>query len=169
MRSRNRTGEDPGTRSRPAPDDYRSLGAMRQSQGAPLASDRLLGFVHPGRDSRARSGACSAYESDSAGLLAERHETGDRQAPSRLHGRRRRGTRVHAKAQLRADRRRRLDGLRRDALEIGRIAGRADARTEDALSLPHGFHERVAVPVRLNIGGANVYHVLYRRRTASTH
>ena len=84
--------------------------------------------VHPGRESRARWGACSAYESDSAGLLAERHETGDRQAPSRPHG-----LTVAAgvvpgfmpKAQLRADGRRRLDGLRRGALEIGdlRVGG----------------------------------------------
>jgi hypothetical protein len=84
--------------------------------------------VHPGRESRARWGACSAYESDSAGLLAERHETVDRQAPSRPHG-----LTVAAgvvpgfmpKAQLRADGRRRLDGLRRGALEIGdlRVGG----------------------------------------------
>ena len=35
----------------------------------------------PGRDSRARSGACSVYESDSAGPLADQRESDDRQAP----------------------------------------------------------------------------------------
>jgi hypothetical protein len=44
-------------------------------------SGSLLQFVQLGRDSRARSGACSVYESDGAGPLADRRESGDRQAP----------------------------------------------------------------------------------------
>ena len=44
------------------------------------ATRRVL-VVQPGRDSRARSGACSVYESDSAGALADRRESDDRQAP----------------------------------------------------------------------------------------
>ena len=34
----------------------------------------LSDLVHPGRDSRARSGACSVYQSDSGRPLAGRHE-----------------------------------------------------------------------------------------------
>ena len=104
-------------------DDFQNCGTLTST-----LRPRLPQVVHPGRESRARSGACSAYESDSAGLLAERHETVDRQAPSRPHG-----LTVAAgvvpgfmpKAQLRADGRRRLDGLRRGALEIGdlRVGG----------------------------------------------
>jgi hypothetical protein len=44
-------------------------------------SGSLLRVVQLGRDSRARSGACSVYESDSAGPLADRRESDDRQAP----------------------------------------------------------------------------------------
>jgi hypothetical protein len=51
----------------------------RAGRGRPVPS--LLPFVQPGRDSRARSGACSVYESDSAGPLADRRESDDRQAP----------------------------------------------------------------------------------------
>ena len=42
---------------------------------------QLFRFGQPGRDSSARSGACSVYESDSAGPLANRRESDDRQAP----------------------------------------------------------------------------------------
>ena len=60
---------------------------------------RRVVVVQTGRDSRARSGACSVYESDSAGALADRRESqtiGKRlvavpSAPAR--------TRVHAKPQ----------------------------------------------------------------------
>ena len=46
------------------------------------ARARRLVFVHPGRDRRARVGASSVYESDSAEVLAVRRESGDPQAPS---------------------------------------------------------------------------------------
>ena len=39
-------------------------------------------FVHPGREWRAWAGARSDYESDSGGVLAARHKSGDPQAPS---------------------------------------------------------------------------------------
>ena len=51
-----------------------------QSGSSLVACDRRR-TVQPGRDSRARSSACSAYESDSAGPLADRRESEDRQAP----------------------------------------------------------------------------------------
>ena len=61
---------------------------LRQAPGRYLRSTRVVAgevtlprVVQPGRDSRARSGACSAYESDSAGPLADRRESDDRQAP----------------------------------------------------------------------------------------
>ena len=41
---------------------------------------RLIEVVHRGRESRARSGACSANESNSLGVLAVLRESGDRQA-----------------------------------------------------------------------------------------
>jgi hypothetical protein len=47
------------------------------------ADDDSAGCVHPGRDPRAQAGDCSLYESDSAGVLAARHESGDRQPSSR--------------------------------------------------------------------------------------
>jgi hypothetical protein len=43
-------------------------------------SGSLLRVVQPGRDSSARWGACSVLESDSAGPLADRRESDDRQA-----------------------------------------------------------------------------------------
>ena len=45
------------------------------------APPTVVEIVRPGRDLRARSGACSVYERDSAGPLADRLESDDRQAP----------------------------------------------------------------------------------------
>ena len=54
--------------------------------------------VHRGRDRRARSGARSVYESVSAGVLAARHESDDRQAPSPPRTRRQPRTRVRRRS-----------------------------------------------------------------------
>jgi hypothetical protein len=61
------------------------------------------------------------HMSDSAGALAGRHESGDRQAPLRPDSRRRRRTLVHAKAQLRADRQPRPERRRRGASRDWRL------------------------------------------------
>ena len=50
--------------------------------GADRIDPTLLRFVHRGRDWRAWAGARSDYESDSGGVLAARHKSGDPQAPS---------------------------------------------------------------------------------------
>ena len=104
-------------------DDYIMPGAClpanrlsRSSQlrsAAAAASHRQSGTDGPvlrvdlemisGRDPRAGPGACSVYESESAGVLAAGDESRDRQARSRPRSWRRRRTRVPAKAQLRAD------------------------------------------------------------------
>ena len=103
----------------------RSAGSDEREQawhGPAAAGLRLLGFVQPGRDSRARSGACSVYESDSAGPLADRRESDDRQAPS--------GCTVGAgvyphSCQSRTPRRsgQRLDGRRRAVSRDWRMGG----------------------------------------------
>ena len=60
----------------PAQRDYSRIARIRQSRPA------LSLVVQPGRARSARAGACSVYESDSAGALAARHRVKYRQAPS---------------------------------------------------------------------------------------
>ena len=76
-------------------------------------------LVQPGRNSSARSGACSVNERQ-PGSLAGRHESGDRQAPSRPH---RRSHQSSCQAELRAERSWRPDGRLRVRLEIGEHEG----------------------------------------------
>ncbi|MGA8336881.1 MAG: nuclear transport factor 2 family protein [Solirubrobacteraceae bacterium] len=55
---------------------------VHQSHDRPrVGRPRVVELVQPGRDSRARSAACSVYESDSAGPPADRRELDDRQTP----------------------------------------------------------------------------------------
>ena len=61
------------------------------------------------------------HESGSAGMLASRHESGDRQAALRPHRPHQRHTRVHAKARLRADRHPRLSAGDAEHPEIGEL------------------------------------------------
>ena len=65
------------------------------------------------------------HESGSAGMLAGRHESGDRRAPLRPHRPHHRHTRVHAKAQLRAERQPRPETRQRGESRDWRRAGPA--------------------------------------------
>ena len=57
------------------------LPSPRTQAGVPPPPTRRMLVVQRGSNSRARPGACSVYESDSAGPLDDRHESRDRQAP----------------------------------------------------------------------------------------
>lgn len=81
-----------------------------------------LSVVHRGRDPRARAGTCSVYESDSAAVLADRHESPDRQAASRPQCR----PASHpssSKTQLRGDRHPRLSAEDAERPDIGERQG----------------------------------------------
>jgi hypothetical protein len=81
------------------------------------------------------------FESDSAGLLAERRETSDRQAPSRSHGhgRRRPGTRVHAKHNSDPIRNGGSTGVRRGSLELGDKHAAGEGRADTCLRAGTGI------------------------------
>jgi hypothetical protein len=92
------------------------------------------------------------HESGSAGMLAGRHESGDRQAPLRPHRPHHRHTRVHAKAQLRAERQPRPEtrqrGESRDWREAGlHLAGPPGPALRVASD--SGLSPFTAVPARL--------------------
>jgi hypothetical protein len=89
--------------------DSRTAGAKQVSAGRATTT----GPRPTGKRSGRSSWRLLAHKSDSAGVLAGRRESGDWQAPSRPPSRRRRRTRVHGKAQLRADRQPRPERRRR--------------------------------------------------------
>jgi hypothetical protein len=62
--------------------DGRLLLSLEKEERRGYHRGSLLQIVQPGRARSARAGACSVYESESAGALAARHESRDRQAPS---------------------------------------------------------------------------------------
>jgi hypothetical protein len=95
-------------------------------------------FVHRGRDRRAWAGVRLDYESDSGGVLAARHESGDPQAPSRPRSRRRRRTRVHGRAQLRARRHPRRNAADAERPEIGEKEGVRDVAVWFPFDFPGG-------------------------------
>ena len=88
-----------------------------------------------GKRSERSSWRLLGHESGSAAVLAARHESGDRQAPQRHQPR----TRVHAEAQLRAERRPRPETPRRGASRDWRIGGARRRAGRDSLSLRTGI------------------------------
>jgi hypothetical protein len=118
------------------------------------ANAALSDLVQPGSDPSARAWRLLGHESDSAGALAGRHASGDRQAPSRPHCRRRRRARVRAEARARDDRRRQLLWGERDrpagfALTSGCVAEHSSAgyRAGDRL-VAIGLVSRASIPRR---------------------
>ena len=80
--------------------------------------------IRPEGEPRAKPGGrLLGLKSDSAGAVAGRQRSRDRQAPSRPHCSRWRRTRVHAKAQPRGDRHPRLESRRPGASRVWRAAG----------------------------------------------
>ena len=117
----------------------------RERSEWPLGLPRL---VRSGKRSERSSWRLLDHESGSAGVLAGRQESGDRQAPPRPHGQRRRRTRARAKAQLRAERQPRPERRRRGTCRVWRMGGAIRLGGKLLLPLRRGHQSNVGENAR---------------------